>query len=117
MVGGEWLHAPTPLQPPLETKVTLRVEPAVTQTKPVAADSVAATCPEEHEDGSGVVGTGPGADPPLATVRLTTVPDATDCPDEGLVATTLPVEDPGEGIPAITPTVRPAWVRERVAAP
>jgi hypothetical protein len=108
MVGGERLQAPKPLHPPFETKVTLSVEPAVTQTKPVAVDTVEATCPEEHEERSGVVGTGPAADPPLATVRLTVAPDAADCPDEGLVAMTLPVEDPGEGSPVITPTVRPA---------
>ncbi len=55
-----------------------------------------------------MVGTVPAAAPPLATVRLTTAPDATGSPDDGLVAMTLPVEEPGDGIPEITPTVRPA---------
>ena len=55
-----------------------------------------------------VVGTVAATAPPLETVRLTVAPDGTGCPDDGLVARTLPVTDPGDGMPEITPTLRPA---------
>ena len=94
--------------------MTVRVEPILRQSEPVAADSVSATLPDAQLDGAtGIVG---GADPPSETVRLTGALVGTDTPADGLEPVTVPAGNRELGIPPIAWGERPASRRRLAAA-
>jgi hypothetical protein len=69
MVGGQRLHLPEPLDPALESKVTVSVAPTRTQIDPISPDCVYATFPDAQVDW--VTWVAGGGATPSETVRLT----------------------------------------------
>jgi hypothetical protein len=94
-------------------KVTVSLEPTLTQIEPGSEEGVYATFPDAQVDGATAVAG--GADMPPDTVRLTGAPVATDTPADGLEPLTVPAGYRELGIPAITCGDRPASLRREVA--